>query len=145
MESDRVDGMEEEGVAMEEADYNKGLAMTILPEGYNYSFQECRVISEMDEYGEIQVDISARVNVKNVEDLGTFLEEFHKSSGSNFNTKSGRPDRKGKDTELYGYRTCIMQVKQKKPDNPKRKGLHQDCPAELSFRLNIPKVKFNAQ
>ena len=73
MESDRVDGMEEEGVAMEEADYNKGLAMTILPEGYNYSFQECRVISEMDEYGEIQVDISARVNVKMLRILEPFL------------------------------------------------------------------------
>ena len=145
MESDRVEGMEEEVVAMEEAEYNKGMANTILPDGYDYHFKEIKVISDMDEHGEVMMDITTRVNVKTTKDLGIFLEEFYESSGSNFNIKSGRPDRKGKNTELFGYRKCIMQVKQKKPDNPKRKGLHQDCPAELSFRLDIPKVKLNAQ
>ena len=33
-----------------------------------------------------------------------------------------------------------MQVKEKKNTNPKREGLHQDCPAEFTFRLDIPKV-----
>ena len=115
--------------------------MTILPEDYNYNFEDIKVFSEMDENGEIKMEITARVNVKNSNDLKTFLEEFYATSGTNFNIKSGRPDRKGKYTEQYGYRKCIRQVKEKKHTNPKRKGLHQDCPAELNFRLDIPKVK----
>ena len=134
------DREEEQVVAMDETDYNKGLAMTILPEGYNYNFENIEVISEMDEYGEMKINITARVDVKNSTDLGTFMEEFYATSGTNFNIKSGRPDRKGKYTEQYGFRKCIMQVKEKKNTNPKRKGLHQDCPAELTFRLDIPKV-----
>ena len=146
MERDGLEAREEEHVvAMYETDYNKGLAMTLLPEGYNYNFENIEVISEMDEYGEMKIDISARVDVKNSTDLETFIQEFYATSGTNFNIKSGRPDRKGKNTELYGYRKCIMQVKQKKNTNPKRKGLHQDCPAEFTFRLDIPKVNIMTQ
>jgi hypothetical protein len=145
MERDRVKAREEELVAMDETEYNKGLAMAILPDDYNYIFEDIKVISEMDEHGEIKMEISARVDVKNSNDLTTFIEEFYATSGSNFNIKSGRQDRKGKNTEKYGYRKCIMQVKEKKRTNPKRKGLHQDCPADLTFRLDIPKVIIKAQ
>ena len=51
MERDGLEAREEEHVvAMYETDYNKGLAMTLLPEGYNYNFENIEVISEMDEY-----------------------------------------------------------------------------------------------
>ena len=142
MESDRMDGIVEEAFAMDPKVFNEGLAMTILPEGYKYNFEGVELISEMDEHGEIKMDIAARVNVKNGDELERFLEDFYKSSGTNFNIKSGRPDRTGKSTELYGYRKCIMQVKEKKRTKPKRQGLHQDCPAEFTFRLDIPKVTF---
>ena len=56
--------------------------------------------------------------------------------------KSGRADRKGtKDVELYGYRKCIMQVHNPNLEKPRMKGLHQDCQAELNFKMDKPKVK----
>ena len=72
--------------------------------------------------------------------MKSFLEEFYASSGSTFNVKSGRADRKGnKDAEIYGYRKCIMQVHKPNTENPRMKGLNQNCPAELNFRLEKPK------
>ena len=38
MERDRVKAREEELVAMDETEYNKGLAMAILPDDYNYIY-----------------------------------------------------------------------------------------------------------
>ena len=65
--------------------------------------------------------------------MKSFLEEFYASSGSTFNVKSGRADRMGnKDAEIYGYRKCIMQVHKPNTENPRMKGLNQNCPAELN-------------
>ena len=98
----------------------------------------------MDKNGELQIDIIGRVNVTKVEDVKTFLGEFYATSGSTFNMKSGRADRKGmKDVKLYGYRKCIMQVPKQSVNKPQRKGLHQDCRAEITFRLETPKVECN--
>ena len=128
---------------MDKASYTEGLALSILPEGHKYSFHSIEVISELDENGELQIDIDGRVDVGNMDGVKMFLEEFYTSSGSTFNIKSGRADRKGKDAELRGYRKCIMQVQQKKESQPRMKGLHQDCRADLNFKLDHPKVEYN--
>ena len=70
--------------------------MSILPEGYNYHFQSIEVISEMDINGEMQIVITGRTNVKTVYDTKRFLTDFYDSSGSTFNVRSVRADRKGK-------------------------------------------------
>ena len=70
--------------------------MSILPEGYNYHFQSIEVISEMDINGEMQIVITGRTNVKTVDDTKRFLTDFYDSSGSTFNVRSVRADRKGK-------------------------------------------------
>ena len=114
--------------------------MSILPEGYNYHFQSIEVISEMDINGEMQIVITGRTNVKTVDDTKRFLTDFYDSSGSTFNVRSGRADRKGKETVVWGHRKCIMQVQEKKETKPKRKGLHQDCGAEINFKLESTKV-----
>ena len=72
--------------------------MSILPEGYNYHFQSIEVISEMDINGEMQIVITGRTNVKTVDDTKRFLTDFYVSSDSSFNLRSGRADRKGKET-----------------------------------------------
>jgi hypothetical protein len=141
MECDSIEGVEEERVnAINKDQYNEGLALSILPEGYNYHFQSIVVISEIDENGELQIVIGGRTNVKTENDAKSFLTDLYDSCGSTFNVKSGRADRKGKDTLIWGHRKCIMQVQEKKDTKPKRKGLHQDCGAELNFKLENPKV-----
>ena len=120
---------------MDARKYGEGLALSILPEGHSYHFQTVNVISEIDENGEMQLDIVGRADVGSVANTKTFLEEFYDSCGSTFNVRSGRADRQGKDTEIRGYRKCIMQVIQKQTRNPKTKGLHQNCKAELNFKL----------
>ena len=136
-----MEGVEEERVnAINHEQYNEGLALSILPEGYNYHFQSIEVISEMDINGEMQIVITGRTNVKTVDDTKRFLTDFYDSSGSTFNIRSGRADRKGKETVVWGHRKCIMQVQEKKETRPKRKGLHQDCGAELNFKLESTKV-----
>ena len=94
----------------------------------------------MDINGEMQIVITGRTNVKTVDDTKRFLTDFYDSSGSTFNVRSGRADRKGKETVIWGHRKCIMQVQEKKETKPKRKGLHQDCGAELNFKLKSTKV-----
>ena len=139
MECDSIEGVEEERVnAINKDQYNEGLALSILPEGYNYHFQSIVVISEIDENGELQIVFSGRTKTEN--DAKSFLTDLYDSCGSTFNVKSGRADRKGKDTLIWGHRKCIMQVQEKKDTKPKRKGLHQDCGAELNFKLENPKV-----
>ena len=142
MDSAVMEGLDKEGVfAMDNSVYCEGIAKSLLPEGHDYKFEKIDVISELDENGEIQVDIVGRVNVQTVEEVKTFLGEFYSSSGSSFNIKSGRADRKRrKDVEIHGYRKCIMQVHQTNPKRPKCEGLHQDCPAEINFRLEKPKT-----
>jgi hypothetical protein len=47
MECESIEGVEEERVtAINQDEYNEGLALSILPEGYNYHFQSIDVISE---------------------------------------------------------------------------------------------------
>ena len=142
METEDQSGVNEnvEVFAMDKNDYSEGLAKTILPEEYEYHFQNLEVVNDIDAHGEVNMNVTVRVNVKTVDGLKDFLEEFYNSSGTNFNIKSGRPDRTGNSAKLYGYRKCIMQVKEKKLTTPKRKGLHQNCPAELTFKLENPKV-----
>ena len=41
-------------VAMDKQEYDKGLAMSILPEGYNYHLEDIKVISDIDDYGEVK-------------------------------------------------------------------------------------------
>ena len=44
-----MEGVEEERVtAINHEQYNEGLALSILPEGYNYHFQSIEVISDAD-------------------------------------------------------------------------------------------------
>ena len=86
--------------------------------------------------------ITGRANVTKSEDVKEFLEAFYSSSGSSFNVKSGKADRRGKkDVEVYGHRKCIMKVHKPNALKPRMKGLHQDCPAGLSFRLDRPRVE----
>ena len=77
MECDSIEGVEEERVnAINKDQYNEGLALSILPEGYNYHFQSIVVISEIDENGELQIVISGRTNVKTENDTKSFLTNF---------------------------------------------------------------------
>ena len=130
-------------VAMDKQEYDKGLAMSILPEGHNYNFKDIKVISDIDDYGEVKMEIMGRADVGSVDGVKKFLGEFCSSSGASFNIKSGKPDRSGKDSGLYGFSKCMMQVKRTNVDKPRRERLHQDCPADLKFRLDTPKVMLN--
>ena len=126
--------------AMDKRDYSEGLARNFLPEQYEYHFDKLEVINDVDEHGEVKMEVAVRVKVKTVDDVKDFLEDFYDSSGTSFNMKSGKPDRMGKLSQIYGYRKCMMQVKEKPLSIPKRKGLQQNCPAELHFNLEMPKV-----
>ena len=138
-----MEGNQEEEVTMEENVYCEGLAKTLLPEGYEYHFDKLDVVSDMDENGEVKMDIIGRAKILETKDVKTFLEEFYASSGSSFNVKSGRADRRGaKDVEVYGYRKCIMQVHQTNQNRPRRKGLHQDCPAKLQVGKTKGRMHF---
>ena len=130
----------EETVAMNEKLYNESLAKTLLPEDRNYSFESINLISELDENGEIKIDIVGRTDVNDEKGVKTFLADFYSISGSTFNVKSGRADRSGEHCLIRGYRKCMMKVCQKNVNNPRRKGLHQDCDADISFRHDKPKV-----
>ena len=130
----------EETVAMNEKLYNESLAKTLLPEDRNYSFESINLISELDENGEIKIDIVGRTDVNDEKGVKTFLADFYSISRSTFNVKSGRADRSGEHCLIRGYRKCMMKVCQKNVNNPRRKGLHQDCDADISFRLDKPKV-----
>ena len=142
MEQQTGASMEEvETVAMDETFYSESMAKMLLPEDQNYSFESVKLISELDENGEVKIDIVGRTDIQDVNGVKTFLSNFYTSSGSTFNIKSGRADRSGEHCHTRGYRKCMMQVCQKNVENPKRKGLHQDCNAEINFRLDKPKVR----
>ena len=142
MARETVEGIGESLIAMDEVTYSEGLAKSLLPENYKYKFEKMEVVSDMDEFGEVQMMVIGRANINKVEGIKPFLEELYGSCGATFNIKSGRADRKGtKDVELYGYRKCIMQVHNPNLEKPRMKGLHQDCQAELNFKMDKPKVK----
>jgi hypothetical protein len=123
VECDSTEGVEEEReTAISHEQYNEDLELSISPEGYNYNFQSIEVINEMDINGEIQIVIAGRTDVKTVYDTKRFLTDFHDSYGSTFNVRSGRADRKGEETVIWGHRKFILQVQEKRVTKPKGKG-----------------------
>ena len=85
----------------------------------------------MDINGEMQIVITGRTTVKTVDDTKRFLTDFYDSSGSTFNVRSGRADRKGKETVIWGHR----KYRRRKRLNPKER----DCirTVELSLTLSL--------
>ena len=130
-----------DSMAMDEKEYSENVAKSLLPEDRLYMFEKVNLVSKMDQNGEVQIEIDARTDVHDVDGARAFLAAFYSSSGSTFNVKSGRADRSGEFCHLRGYRKCMMQVFRTNINNPRRKGLHQDCGAELRFRLDMPKVR----
>ena len=128
---------------MNEDVYSETIAKNLLPENKNYHFENISLISALDENGEVKIDIVGRTDVSDVNGAKLFLENFYASSGSTFNVKSGRADRSGEHCSIRGYRKCMMQVCQKNVNKPRMKGRHQNCDAELNFRLDKPKVRGN--
>ena len=61
----------EETVAMNEKLYNESLAKTLLPEDRNYSFESINLISELDDNGEIKIDIVGRTDVNDEKGVKT--------------------------------------------------------------------------
>ena len=104
---------------MDETEYNKGLGMAILPDDYNYIFEDVKVISEMDEHGEIKMEISARVDVKNSNDLTTFIEEFYATSGSSLEGRTG----KGRTQKSTGTENASCKLRKRR--EPTQRG--KDC------------------
>ena len=64
---------------MDTTQYNEGLALSLLPEDYLYSFEKIEVVKDIDVYGEVEMMIVGRANVTKVEDVKSFLEEFYAS------------------------------------------------------------------
>ena len=75
---------------MDKASYTEGLDLSILPEGHKYSFHSIEVISELDENGELQIDIDGRVDVGNIDGVKMFLEEFYTSFTQGHRAALGR-------------------------------------------------------
>ena len=123
-----------------EEEESENFARDLLPDDREYHFEEVTIVSPVDEHGEVKMEIVARTDVYDKDGAKKFLEDFNTSSGSTFNLKSGRADRSGDQCHLRGYRKCMMRVVQSNENNPKRKGLHQDCGAELNFRVDTPRV-----
>ena len=132
--------METTPVTMNEKEYSELIATGLLPEERDYRFEAVNLISDMDENGEVKIEITGRTDVCDKTGAKKFLSDFYTSSGSTFNVKSGRADRSGEFCHIRGYKKCMMQVFKPNLKNPKVKGLHQDCGAEVSFRLDKPKV-----
>ena len=70
---------------MDRQQYNQGLALSILPENHRYAFQNIKVFSELDENGEVQIEIIGRADVQTVENTKLFLDELYESTGATFN------------------------------------------------------------
>ena len=77
-----------------------------------WDLENIKIISDIDEYGEVKMEIMGRADVRSVDGVKKFLGELCSRSGANFNINSGKPDRSGKDSGLQGFRKCMMQVKQ---------------------------------
>ena len=116
---------DDESVTMNEEVYKESVANSLLPDNYSYYFERIDLVSEMDENGEVKIDIIGRTDVRDVSRLTTFLSDFYSSSGSTFNVKSGRADRSGGDCHIRGYRKCMMQVCQTNVHNPKGKAFNR--------------------
>ena len=124
-----------------EDELKENLAIGLLPDDREYHFEKVDLISSIDEFGEVKMEIVGRTDVFDKDCVKNFLADFYSTSGSTFNLKSGRADRSGGEyCHLRGYRKCMMKVMQTNKNNPRRKGLHQDCGAELNFRLDKPRV-----
>jgi hypothetical protein len=142
MANETVEGIGESLIAMDDLTYSDGLTESLLTDNYEYKFEKIEVVSDMGEFGEVQMMVIGRSNINKVECIKPFLEELYGSCVATFNIKSGRADRKvTKDVGLYGYRKCIMQVHNPNLQKPRMKGSHQDCQAKLNFKMDKPKVK----
>lgn len=118
-------------------DYEKGIVKDVLPEGRDYYFEHVEVIKEPDEDGEMEFKVTGRVNVETKVDTKLFLEQLYQSTGTTFNIESGKPDRSGGDSEIYGSRKCMMNVHHfKNSKKEKQEGLNRNCPAKVTFRLD---------
>jgi hypothetical protein len=63
MASETMEGIGDNLIAMDGVDYSKGLAKSLLPENYEYKFEKVEVVSDMDEFGEVQMMVIGRVNI----------------------------------------------------------------------------------
>ena len=48
---------------MDTTQYNEGLALSLLPEDYLYSFEKIDVVKDIDVYGEVEMMIVGRANI----------------------------------------------------------------------------------
>jgi hypothetical protein len=118
-------------------DYEKGIIKNVLPEGREYLLDNIEVIKEPDEDGEIQFEVTGRANVKTKVDVKIFLGQLYQSTGTTFNIESGKQDRSGAATEIYGSRKCMMNVHHFKHSKKEmQEGLNRNCPAKITFKLD---------
>ena len=79
MAHETVEGIGESLIAMDDVTYSEGLAKSLLPENYKYKFEKMEVVSDMDEFGEVQMMVIGRANINKVEGIKPFLEELYGS------------------------------------------------------------------
>ena len=115
-------------------EFEKGQILACLPDDNQYIIEKFQVIETSSEI-EFQFVVEGRANVRSKEELSRFLEEFANINGSSYNIRSGKADRKGKNTVIYGYRKCIMNVVHEESKNFRRNGLQRKCESDLRFRL----------
>ena len=60
MARETVEGIGECLIATDEVTYSEGLAKSLLPENYKFKFEKMEVVSDMDEFGEIQMMVIGR-------------------------------------------------------------------------------------
>ena len=41
-------------MATDETEYDEGLALSVLPENYEYKFESIEIIRDLDDYGEVK-------------------------------------------------------------------------------------------
>ena len=109
--------------------------MDVLPEGRKYMLEEWKLKELPEKVEGFQFEVSGRVDVSSKEETLQFLQDLYDKTGTSYNIQSGRPDRNGS-----GSRKCVMNTHQKnKETNLRRPDLQQNCPANLTFRLDLPR------
>ena len=74
-------------MALSKAEFDHGLILDLLPDGYNYS------LDTWDVMGESRFFVEGRVQGEmNSSGVKQWLEEFYQSSSADFNQMSGRRD-----------------------------------------------------
>ena len=109
--------------------------LDILPEGRKYILEEWKLNELPEKIEGFQFEVRGRVDVKSKEETLQFLQELYDQTGTSFNLKSSKPDRNGS-----GSRKCVMNTYHRnKETNLRRPDLQKNCPATLSFRLDLPR------